>query len=54
MTACDGELIEEEAAVEEVLGVDLIAVSSGLKLVLDEEEVMAEQIPSSDVDGGGR
>jgi hypothetical protein len=37
--AGDGELIEEEAAGEEVLRPEAIAVGSGLKLVLDEEEV---------------
>jgi hypothetical protein len=51
--AGDGEVNGEEATGEEVLGSEVIAVESGLKLVLDEEEVMAERIPSSDGDGEG-
>jgi hypothetical protein len=50
----DGELIGEEAAGEEALRSEAIAVGSGLKLVLDEEEVTAEQILSSDDDREGR
>jgi hypothetical protein len=52
--AGDGELIGEEAVGEEVLRPEAIAVGSGLKLVLDEEEVMTERIPGSDGDGEGR
>jgi hypothetical protein len=51
--AGDGELVREEAAGEEALWPEAIAISSGLKLVLDEEEVTAEQIPDSDGDGEG-
>jgi hypothetical protein len=49
----DGELIGEEAAGEEALGPRVIAIGSGLKLVLDEKEVTAERIPSSNGDGDG-
>jgi hypothetical protein len=38
---------------EEALGPEVIAIGSGLKLVLDEEEVTAERIPGSDGDGEG-
>jgi hypothetical protein len=50
---CDGELNGEEAAGEEALRPEDIAIDSGLKLVLDEEEVMVEQISGSYGDGGG-
>jgi hypothetical protein len=52
--AGDGELTGEEAAGEEALGPEAIAIGSGLKLVLDKEEVTAERIPGSDGDGEGR
>jgi hypothetical protein len=52
--AGDSELIREEAAGEESLGLEVIAIGSGLKLVLDEEEVIAERVPSSDSDGDGQ
>jgi hypothetical protein len=52
-TAGDSELTGEGAAGEESLGPDAIAVGSGLKLVLDEEEVTAEWIPGSDGNGEG-
>jgi hypothetical protein len=38
----NGELVGEEAAGEEVLGMEAITIDSGLKLVLDEEEVTGE------------
>jgi hypothetical protein len=53
-TVGDDELIEEEAVGEEVLGPEAIAIGSGLKLVLDEDEVTAERIPSSNSDGEGQ
>jgi hypothetical protein len=49
----DGELIGEEAVGEEALEPRVIAVGSGLKLVLDEKEVTAERIPNSNGDGDG-
>jgi hypothetical protein len=52
--AGDGELIGEEAVGEEVLRPEAIAVGSGLKLVLDEEEVTTERIPGSGGDGEGQ
>jgi hypothetical protein len=48
------ELIREETAGKEALGLEAIAIGSGLKVVLDEEEVMAERILGSDGDGNGR
>jgi hypothetical protein len=36
---------------EEALGLKAIAIGSGLKLMLDEEEVTVEWFPSSDDDG---
>jgi hypothetical protein len=50
----DGELVGEEVAGEEALGPEAIAVGSGLKLVLDKEEVTAEWILGSDGDGEGQ
>jgi hypothetical protein len=47
MVAGDRELVGDEAASEEALGPEAIAVGSGLKLVLD-EEVATER------DGSGR
>jgi hypothetical protein len=50
----DGEVNGEEAVGEEAQGLEVIAVESGLKLVLDEEEVMAERILGSDGDREGQ
>jgi hypothetical protein len=52
--AGDGELIKEEAAGEQALGQRVIAIGSGLKLVLDEEEVTVERIPGSDSNREGQ
>jgi hypothetical protein len=49
----DGELIGEEEVAEEALRLRVIAIGSGLKLVLGEEEVTGERIPGSGSDGGG-
>jgi hypothetical protein len=54
MVAGDGELVGEEAATEEVIMTEVIAVGSGLKLVLDKGWVTAKLIPGSGGDGGGR
>jgi hypothetical protein len=54
MVAGDGELVGEEAATEEVIMTEAIAVGSGLKLVLDKGLVTAKRIPGSGGDGGGR
>jgi hypothetical protein len=54
MVAGDDELTRDEAAGEESLGSEAVAVGLGLKLVLDEEEVMAEWIPDSNDDREGR
>jgi hypothetical protein len=52
--ARDGEFTGEEPVGEEVLGSEAIAISSSLKLVLDEEAVTAELIPGLDGDGEGQ
>jgi hypothetical protein len=54
MVAGDDELTRDEAAGEEALGLEVVAIGLGLKLVLDEEEVTAEWIPDSNDDGEGR
>jgi hypothetical protein len=54
MAAGDSELIGEVAAGEEALRQEAIPIDSVLKLVLDEEEVTVERIPSSDGDRDGR
>jgi hypothetical protein len=54
MAVANGELTREEAMGKEVLGPEAIAIGSGLKLVLNEEEVTAERIPCSNGDGEGQ
>jgi hypothetical protein len=54
MAAGDGELIRKQAAGEEALGPEAIAVGSGMKLELDEEEMMTEWIPGSEGNREGR
>jgi hypothetical protein len=53
IAAGDEELTGEEAVGEGALGPEAIAVGSGLKPVLDGEEVTAERILSSDGDRKG-
>jgi hypothetical protein len=53
MVVGNSELTGEEAVNEEALGPKVIAIGSGLKLELDEEEVTARRIPGSDGDREG-